>query len=88
MPEETPYGARIERSLDGVATWRGIDPTVAKFKVFMSGLSNGYRKVEGPEGKELIQRKTLVQEFWRPGDEFEQNEQEIRVVETPKWIYR
>ena len=42
-------------------------------------------KVEGPDGKELIQRKTLVQEFWRPGDEFDQNEQEIRVVETPKW---
>ena len=88
MPEETPYGAKIEHSLDGVATWRGVDPTVAKFKVFMSGLSNGYKKVEGPDGKDVIQRKTLVQEFWRPGDEFEQNEQEIRVVESPKWIYR
>lgn len=88
MPPETPYKAKTEKSLDGVAMWRGIDPTVTKFKVFMSGFSNGYRKTKGPNGEDLIERKTIVQEFWRPGDEFDQNEEEIRVVEQPKWIYR
>lgn len=88
MPPVTPYGAKIEKSLDGVATWRGVDPTTDRFRVFMSGFSNGYRTVKDADDKELVQRKTLVQEFWRPSDEFDQNEEEIRVVEQPKWIYR
>ena len=33
-------------------------------------------------------RKTLVQEYWRPGDEFRQNEREIRAQGEPRWIYR
>ncbi len=33
-------------------------------------------------------RKTLVQKYWRPGDEFKQNEREIRAQGEPRWIYR
>lgn len=33
-------------------------------------------------------RKTLVQKYWRPGDEFKQNEREIRGQGEPRWIYR
>ncbi|MBI1314057.1 hypothetical protein GC176_22405 [bacterium] len=33
-------------------------------------------------------RKTLVQKYWRPGDEFQQNEREIRAQGEPRWIYR
>ena len=33
-------------------------------------------------------RKTLVQKYWRPGDEFDQNEREIRGDGEPRWIYR
>jgi len=33
-------------------------------------------------------RKTLVQRYWRPGDEFRQNEREIRAQGEPRWIYR
>ena len=33
-------------------------------------------------------RKTLVQQYWRPGDEFRQNEREIRGKGEPRWIYR
>lgn len=36
----------------------------------------------------IVWRKTLTQDFWRPGDSFEQNEREIRAKTEPLWIYR
>lgn len=33
-------------------------------------------------------RKTLIQKYWRPGDEFRQNEREVRAQGEPRWIYR
>jgi hypothetical protein len=36
----------------------------------------------------IVWRKTLKQDFWRPGDSFEQNEREIRAKTQPLWIYR
>jgi len=36
----------------------------------------------------IVWRKTLTQDFWRPGDSFEQNEREIRMKTQPLWIYR
>ena len=35
-----------------------------------------------------VWRKTLIQDYWRPGDSFDQNEREIRVKGAPNWIYR
>lgn len=35
-----------------------------------------------------VWRKTLTQDYWRPGDKFDQNEREIRSKEQPRWIYR
>ncbi len=36
----------------------------------------------------IVWRKTLMQDFWRPGDAFDQNEREIRHKTLPLWIYR
>lgn len=36
----------------------------------------------------IVWRKTLTQDFWRPGDVFDQNEREIRMKTQPLWIYR
>lgn len=36
----------------------------------------------------IVWRKTLTQDFWRPGDSFDQNEREIREKTKPLWIYR
>lgn len=36
----------------------------------------------------IVWRKTLTQDFWRPGDSFDQNEREIRTKTEPLWIYR
>lgn len=90
IPDPTPTGSKVETSLDGIAIWRGVDPKTRFFKVFFSGFSNGYQVAENPDGsdKPVVLRKTLVQSFWRPSDEFDQNEAEIRIQDLPKWVYR
>lgn len=88
IPAPTPVGAKNAPSLDGLAIWRGVDPQADRIKVYMTGFSNGYRVGKLPNGEEYVERKTIVQEFWRPGDEFYQHEEEIRVQGEPQWIYR
>lgn len=88
LPNVTPDRAKIQNSVDGVATWVGIDPDVVFFTVYMSGFSNGYKVSAGPNGEEVVTRRTLMQKFWRPGDRFDQNEEEIRLKGEPQWIYR
>ena len=81
VPAETPEGAKKENAIYGVAIWRGVDPKTDFFEIYMSGFSNGYRN----QGK-LVYRKTIVQKFARPGDEFFQNEAEIKRDGDAKWI--
>ncbi len=70
----------------GVATWEDIDPKTCWFTVYVQGLTNSY-KIEpitekDAEGKETKRwqylRKTLVLNFWRPGDEYDETDREIR----------
>ncbi len=42
----------------------------------------------GEKGAPPVWRKTLVQNYWRPGDRFRQFETEIRAKGDPQWIYR
>lgn len=90
LPKITPDRSKVWKSLDGVATWTGIDPDVVFFTVYMTGFSNGYKIKEenGPNGQPVVLRRTLMQRFWRPGDRFEQNEEEIRLKDEPRWVYR
>jgi hypothetical protein len=90
LPPLTMIGAdnEEENARYGVVLWRDIDPETDRFTLFMTGLSNGYRLVKGPDGEILVERKTVVQKFWRPGDEFDQDEREIRFDGDPQWIYR
>jgi len=88
VPPVSPYDSKSPTELYGVATWRGIDPATDNFTLYMTGFSNGYRTVQDPDGNTIVQRKTLMQEFWRPGDEFEEDETEIRPKGPPRWIYR
>lgn len=87
LPPPAKEGER-GTEIRGVAMWRGVDPTADRFRIFMTGFSNGYEVKKGPQGEEIVLRKTLVQEYWRPGDELQQDEREIRVQGDPKWIYR
>lgn len=88
IPQLTPVGDPAKDIIYGVAMWRGVDPETDFFTVFMSGFSNGYRVTKGPDGRPLIERRTIMQEFWRPGDRFDQKEVEIRLKGTPRWLYR
>ncbi|MEM9703005.1 MAG: hypothetical protein AAF907_11245 [Planctomycetota bacterium] len=68
----------------GVATWTGVDPTTDRFTVYLNGFSNGYRRANGPDGREVIERRTGVLKFWRPGDEIDEEETEFRLGVNPR----
>lgn len=88
LPDITPDRSKQIHSLDGVATWTGIDPHTDFFAIYMTGFSNGYKVEPGPDGEDIVLRRTLMQKFWRPSDRFDQNETEIRLKDEPKWLYR
>ena len=88
IPKITPYDAKSESTLYGMLMWRGVDPKADYFTVFLTGFNSAYRKIKGPDGKDLIVRRVIQQQYWRPGDEFDQNEKEFRHRGEPKWIYR
>jgi hypothetical protein len=88
LPPMTPDRSKTLRSLDGVAVWHGVDPDTDHFAVHMAGFSNGYRVRAAENGTEVVERRMLVQNFWRPGDRFEQFEAEIRLDGEPQWVYQ
>ncbi len=47
-----------------------------------------YDRVTDDEEKPIIWRKTLIQRFWRPGDERNTQEKEYHVDGEPEWIYQ
>ncbi|MEX2187281.1 MAG: hypothetical protein WD875_10820 [Pirellulales bacterium] len=77
---------RVDRSVWGVVTWEDIDPRTDFLSVYVQGLTNAYKWEDTPAaiqpgsppatGRKFLQR-TLKLNFWRPGDEFEENEREI-----------
>lgn len=87
LPAETPKNSKKENAIYGVCLWTGVDPGTDYFTLLFSGLSNGYKNVEGSDGKPVTLRKVLVQQYWRPGDEFGQQEQEFRPKGVPHWVY-
>ncbi|HCS53249.1 hypothetical protein [Rubinisphaera sp.] len=88
VPPATEEEPNDQNALFGVAIFPGIDPAVDRFTVYMSGFSNGYRTVDGPDGEPILERKTIKQEFWRPGDQFDPESPEFRFQGDPQWIYR
>lgn len=88
VPPLTPKEAKEENAIYGVAMWRGVDPDTDFFTVYLTGFSNGYRTITGPDGKPLTARKTIMVEYWRPGDRFDPIETEFRLRGEPKWLYR
>jgi hypothetical protein len=103
--------ARSDGGVWGVAIWEDVDPRLDFFSVYVSGLTNAYQwfnppgayKAGDPPGKgRRFVRKTLQLNFWRPGDEVQEDETEIRFGVPPQkselygvpagvafqWIYR
>lgn len=88
IPEVTPLESKSENALHGMVMWRSVDSETDYFTVFMTGFTSSYRMIKGPEGEPLIGRRVIQQQFWRPGDRFDQTEREIRRRGEPKWIER
>jgi hypothetical protein len=92
---------REDRSVWGVATWEDLDPRIDFFSVSVQGLTNAYKWIDPPgaytagdppgTGRVLLQR-TLVLNFWRPGDEYNESERTIHYGIPGKvdysWVYR
>jgi hypothetical protein len=82
-----PVSNRADQRVWGLATWTDVDPRIDFFSVFVGGLTNAYRW-EDPAGEyqpgnppgtgRVFQRKMLQLNFWRPGDEYFQDEKELR----------
>ena len=75
---------RPEDYVYGVATWTGVDPETDRFTVLLNGFSNGYQRTDGPDGRPVIQRRTGILKFWRPGDAVDEDEREFRVGVDPR----
>ena len=91
----------LSKAVYGVAIWRHVNPKADFFTVIMSGFSNAYRISTDDSGKRIVEEKVIVQRFARPGDEFDQNEQEFKFIDDldtdgdgkidvrfPVWQYR
>jgi hypothetical protein len=92
---------RADNSVWGVATWESVDPRVDYFSISIQGLTNAYKwtdqpaefKMGDPPGKgRVLTEKTLVLNFWRPGDEFVEDQRVIRYGSPGQvdysWVYR
>jgi hypothetical protein len=75
-----------DNSVWGVVTWEDIDPETDFFSIYVQGLTNAYKWVDTPEGRKYAY-KTLRLDFWRPGDDLEETEDEIRFLKsTWQWL--
>jgi hypothetical protein len=79
----------------GIATWEDIDPRTFQFSIYIAGLTNAYKwadptgglKPDDPIGKgRKLLRKTLKLNFWRPGDQYYEHEEEIRYGVPPELL--
>ncbi|MDO4584478.1 MAG: hypothetical protein Q4D62_10285 [Planctomycetia bacterium] len=80
----------------GVAVWSGVNPTVDRFSVYVSGLTNARKWFpdESDPSKGVYKYKVLKLNYWRPGDEspLGQNSRSLKMgapgVLDYEWIFR
>ena len=93
--------AASDKSVWGVATWTDIDQRNDFFSIYVQGLTNAHKWVDpagawkdgDPPGTgRRYAVKTLQLNFWRPGDEIDAHEDEIRFgipgKPTYQYVYR
>jgi hypothetical protein len=95
--EMSEHEIRVGETVWGVATWQDVDPNNVWFSVYIEGLTNAYKWNDDPAKYAAfkagtsktpfreISTKVLKLNFWRPGDEFEVKETQVRtgVPELP-----
>jgi hypothetical protein len=82
---------RVGETVWGVATWQDVDPNNVWFSVYIEGLTNSYKWNDDPAKYAAfksgtskapfreISAKVLKLNFWRPGDEFDVRETQVRI---------
>lgn len=92
---EIPPSTDADVEVWGVVTWEDVDPRCDRFAVYIQGLTNAYKGFDVQENGETVRkytRKTLLLNFWRPGDEFFTDEREIRFGDPTdldyEWVYK
>ncbi len=86
MTGEIPASTNeVDRSVWGVVTWEDVDPQTDRFSIYIQGLTNAYKWYDTPEGRKYAY-KTLRLDFWRPGDDLDEREEEIRFLRS-QWLY-
>lgn len=83
---------------DGKSTWKAASETYNLFdekkplpadpEANIWFYTTTYDRVTDDEEKPIVWRKTLIQRFWRPGDELNRQEKEYRFDGEPEWIYQ
>jgi hypothetical protein len=82
------------RAVTGVAIWDNVDPDSNRFRILVSGLSNGWTWTDDPDpakagqAEPVLRRKTLQLDFKRVGDRSFQDSREIQFVPPPQWVYQ
>lgn len=61
----------------GVAIFEDVNPNLDYVSVFVTGLTNAYRIKRSEDGSLGFKRKTLQLNFWRPGDDLEEEKDSI-----------
>lgn len=76
-----------DQAKDGVAIWPEPAAEMGHFSIFVSGLSGETATVKGPDGKDIILRKTLQLNYLVRGDDIYPGEDEVN--ENPsEWVMR
>jgi hypothetical protein len=79
----------VDDAVYGVATWEHWDRKSDRFKIYVRGLSDGYKETPNPEGgKPSVKYKTLRIDYLRRGDALNINEKEFQLADPPyEWVY-
>ena len=72
---------------DGVAIWEEPDADMGTFTIYLSGLSGEMATVKGPDGKDVILRKTLEMNYFTRGDTQTSGSSEV-VEQSHQWVMR
>ena len=96
----------VGKTVWGIVTWENVDPRTKWFSIYVEGLTNAYKWTDAAgqftrddfgkpskigKGRRL-ERKILKLNFYRPGDEYNVNEKQIRYGVPGRvdyeWVYR
>lgn len=76
----------LSKATYGVAIWRNVNPDTDYFTIRMAGFTNAYQIIE-KDGRNVVRDKVTEQKFGRPGDRYNADEAEFRIIGGPEWKY-